>query len=209
MTDDNGITIARLLRSDVDYAVASLELKEGKWVEYDEDQFGIITGVVEGPLDWPTGEEETETVGEDGETVYVVARASGGSKPFTADEIEETDREEVIDTDEVPEEPEQDLDDAEMAVGYHMVPERRVAELHDRSVEELINVPGVDDPGVGFDDWPPSWEKADEPARMIALDAWSSMGSTWKGCMAEIGSRRLCSAFKDEILGTERWRGRF
>ena len=59
---------------------------------------------------------------------------------------------------------------------------------------------------VGFDSWPDSWRESDIPARLIALDAWSSMGGTWRGCFAEIGSKRICSAFKDEMLGTTRWR---
>jgi hypothetical protein len=60
--------------------------------------------------------------------------------------------------------------------------------------------------GIGFDSWPDSWEEADTPARVIALDAWSSMGGTWKGCFAEIGDAEICSAFKDEMLGTTEWR---
>lgn len=186
------------------------EYSEGTWVEYSDGNYGTIVSKVDGPVDWPTGDEETETVGEDGETVYVVARVSGGSKPFTGDEIDEVDRDTVIgDEDEMPDEPEEDLDDAEMAVGYRMVSDANVVELHNRTVEELINVPGVDDPGVGFDSWPDSWEESEKPARLIALDAWTSMGGTWTGCFAEIGSRRLCAAFKDEMLGTERWRNRF
>jgi hypothetical protein len=200
----NEMKIARLNQ------VAELEISEGNWVEYSEGNYGVVTGVVEGPLEWPTDEDETEKVGESGEDVYVVARVSGGSKPFSADEIAEVDRETVIgDEDEMPDNPEEQLDEAEMAVGYKMISNGRVAELHHKPVAELLNVPGVEDPGVGFDSWPDSWEKAEEPARLIALDAWSSMQGTFTGCMAEIGSRRICAAFKDEILGTERWRNRF
>lgn len=83
----------------------------------------------------------------------------------------------------------------------------------DMSYEELIDVPGVDDPGVGFDSWPDSWVEADEPARLIALRAWASMGGTWRGCFREMSTnmtprraRRFCSSFKDTIYGTEQWR---
>jgi hypothetical protein len=203
------ITIASI--DETDSSVASLEeFSEGDWVEYSDGNYGLVVGVVSGPLDWPTGDEETEKVGEDAENVYVVARASGGSKPFTADELESASRDDAVgDTDEMPDEPEEDIDGAEMASAYRMVSDGRVAELHERPVSELINIPGVDDPHVGFDSWPDSWRKSPKPARLIALDAWSSMGGTWTGCFAEIGSRRLCAAFKDEILGTERWRNRF
>jgi len=191
--------------------VAQLQsLEEGQWVEYDDGQYGTIVAAMSGPMEWPTGDDKTETVGSEGDDVYVVARVSGGSKPYTVDEITAVDRETVIgDENEMPDNPEEDLDDAEMAASYKMLNDGRVAELHHKSVSELLNVPGVDDPGVGFDNWPPSWRKSDKPARLIALDAWTQMGATWRGCMSEIGSRRLCSSFKDEILGTERWRNRF
>jgi len=59
---------------------------------------------------------------------------------------------------------------------------------------------------LGFDSWPDSWRDSKKPARLIALDAWASMGGTWRGCFKEIKSKRICSAFKDEILGTTKWR---
>lgn len=208
MTDDT--PLKRAVLTDIDSVASLQEINEGDWVEYSEGNYGAVTGVVEGPLDWPTGDEETEEVGESGENVYVVARVTGGSKPYTADELNVVDRDTVIgDEDEIPDSPEEDVDDAEMTVGYKMVSDADMAELHHRPVSELINVPGVDDPGVGFDSWPDSWEESDKPARLIALDAWTSMGSTFTGCMSEIGSRRLCAAFKDSILMTERWRNRF
>jgi len=62
-------------------------------------------------------------------------------------------------------------------------------------------------------DWsmPPSWRDADVPARVILLDAWSSMGGQFDCdgacCMGELKSKRLCGAMKDEVLGTDKWRG--
>lgn len=53
---------------------------------------------------------------------------------------------------------------------------------------------------------PDSWEDADVPARVIALDAWSSMGGTFRGARQELGSNRLAAAFKDYILQWEGWR---
>ncbi len=77
----------------------------------------------------------------------------------------------------------------------------------EEDVEEVsANVSAND---VGFDSWPDSWRDADTPARLIALDAWTSMGGTWRGCFSELGSKRLCSAFKDEMYQTTEWRGGF
>jgi len=192
-------------------SVATLQsYSEGEWIEYSDGNYGVIVGKLKGPVDWPTGEDETEEVGDEGENVYVVARASGGSKPFATSEIEKVDRETVMgDDDDVPDQPEEDIEDVELSHVYYRIDDPYDYDELQSGLEELLNVPGVDDPGVGFDSWPDSWRESEKPARLIALDAWSSMGGTWRGCFAEIGSKRLCSAFKDEILGTERWRNRF
>jgi len=62
-------------------------------------------------------------------------------------------------------------------------------------------------------DWsmPPSWRDADVPARVILLDAWSSMGGQFNCqgncCMGELKDEDICGAMKDEVLGTTAWRG--
>lgn len=211
MTNDTSrkYTLARISEG----AVASLEdINEGDWVEYSDGNYGVVTGKVDGPLEWPVGDEETETIPDqgDGKQIYIVAKVDGSTQPYTADEISTVDRNTVIgDEDEMPDTPEEDIDDAEMAVGYRMLDGARVAELHRRPLAELISVPGVDDPGVGWDSYPDSWEKSEKPNRLILLDAWSSMSGTFTGCMSEIGSRRICASMKDTVLGTERWRNRF
>jgi len=71
----------------------------------------------------------------------------------------------------------------------------------------------VTDNTVTANDWsmPESWEESDTPARVILLDAWTSMGAQFDCggacCMGELKSERLCGAMKDEALGTEQWRG--
>ena len=76
--------------------------------------------------------------------------------------------------------------------------------------DELINIPGVDDPGVGFDSDPRGWD------RSSYLDAWATVGGTWTSCFARMTlhfsprmAKRWCAALKDTILGTEKWRTRF
>lgn len=192
-------------------SVASLEsFSEGDWVEYSEGNYGVVVGKLSGGLEWPTGEEETEKVEVDeDENVYVVARASGGSKPFTADDLNGAERSDVIDTDDVPDEPEEDIDDAAMSRAYYVADAPYTAEELMNARAELVSVPGVDDPGVGWDSYPDSWEDADVPARLILLDAWTSMEASFTGCVAEIGSKRVCASMKDQVLGTTRWRGKF
>lgn len=79
-------------------------------------------------------------------------------------------------------------------------------------VKEANNVTDNADEVVA-NDWtmPESWRESETPARLILLDAWTSMGAQFDCggacCMGELKSQRLCAAMKDEALGTEQWRG--
>lgn len=88
--------------------------------------------------------------------------------------------------------------------------EATLATLEEMPVEELVNIPGVDDPHVGFDELPPGW------TRKSVLQAWASLGGMWRTCFARMVrsmgtnfAKRWCSALKDELLRTEEWRGKF
>jgi hypothetical protein len=83
-------------------------------------------------------------------------------------------------------------------------------ELEGYSYEELVNIRGVDDPHVGFDELPPGW------TRKSVLQAWASLGGTFRTARArmirELGpnfATRWAAALKDEVLRTEQWRGKF
>jgi len=83
-------------------------------------------------------------------------------------------------------------------------------ELEGYSYEELVNIRGVDDPHVGFDELPPGW------TRKSVLQAWASLGGMWRTCYPRMVrvrgpnfAKRWCSALKDEVLMTEEWRGDF
>lgn len=83
-------------------------------------------------------------------------------------------------------------------------------ELDSATYEELLNIPGVDDPEVGFASDPPGW------TRKSYLQAYATVGGTWRSCFARMirhfgphMSKRWCAALKDEVLQTERWRNRF
>lgn len=82
--------------------------------------------------------------------------------------------------------------------------------LENYSYEELVNIRGVDDPHVGFDELPPGW------TRKSVLQAWASLGGMWRTCFARMVrtmgtnfAKRWCAALKDEVLRTEEWRGKF
>jgi hypothetical protein len=88
--------------------------------------------------------------------------------------------------------------------------ETSLAMLEELSYEELVNIPGVDDPHVGFDELPPGW------TRKSVLQAWASLGGMWRTCFARMVrsfgpnfAKRWCAALKDEVLRTEEWRGKF
>lgn len=60
--------------------------------------------------------------------------------------------------------------------------------------------------------WPDAWQEADAPARLIALDAWSSMGGDVESCISEMRGSiadpgRFCADFADRLYGTDYWRG--
>jgi hypothetical protein len=167
-----------------------------------DEGMGVVIDAVSGDVTWPPGDDDGETLeGSADSPVYIVALDSGGSQPFKASDLSKLSGDDpfgVKDTDAKME----DVDDAELSALYD-----GLDDPNDLEEVELALGGAVEDPGIGFDSWPDSWEESDKPARLIALDAWTSMQATWRGCFAEIGSKRICSAFKDSILGTENWRG--
>lgn len=85
-----------------------------------------------------------------------------------------------------------------------------LATLEELSADELVNIRGVDDPETGFSDMPNGW------TRKSVLQAWASLGGMWRTCFPRMVrvrgpnfAKRWCSALKDEVLGTEEWRGKF
>jgi hypothetical protein len=59
---------------------------------------------------------------------------------------------------------------------------------------------------------PESWRESDTPARVIALDAFASMGGSFDGCTREMRGAvsnpdALCGSFLDEVLQYPYWRG--
>lgn len=183
MTDNDTLTVVERESDEVTLVDTLQADSEGDVVELPDGGKGVI--VMEGGEDVQIDDESVA----EGEVVVAYASEQGYTI-VDADDL--TSASFDIDEDADPEA----VKDAMAADAY--------ADLEEPESEAAIDV--LVGTGIGFDTWPDSWEDADTPARIIALDAWSSLGGTWTGCMAEIKSKRVCSAFKDEILGTTQWR---
>lgn len=214
------------------YIVEELEsdIEEGDMVEYGDGKIGVVTEKNTENFEFPGGTDPNSDPVEIDATkenpVYIVAREDGGSKPMLGSEITPVDRDKVLD-DEAPD-PKEDvekvggemsatLDEYEACSDPHTL--AGVGELleydpTDMEAEELVSadsVPGVSRTDTGRAPWPESWRESDTPARIIALDAWSSWGASHTGCTREMKGRirqpnAFCAAFKDAILGYKTWR---
>lgn len=125
---------------------------------------------------------------EDG-TLFVVATEAGAGV-YERDELEEEDWTADIDTGSP-----ENLQEAALSDSYAAL---STPPSDPEAVEALLD--------TGFDSWPDSWQDADVPARLIALDVWRSMEASFKSCMTEIGDAEICAAFKDEVLQWTGWR---
>lgn len=202
------------------------------------DGTGVISGEFREDISWPMPDGEDKIVEASSDNpVYIVALIEGGSRPYRADELDKDSFEGEKVTDDMIKEAasevaEQSLhpvyeraDDVESLESMHdamesLVRVQNVATLSrhrgtsDMSYEELIDIPKVDDPEVGWSNWPDTWKESNQPSRLILLKAWSAMGGTWRGCFRDMteemtprDARKFCSSMKDEVYGTEAWRG--
>lgn len=211
-------------------ATLASALEPGDFVEYDDGMYGTVSEAYTEPFEFPGGSEpDSDLVDVDAsedDPVYIVAKQEGGSEPMAADRLEPVDRETVFDGD--PPDAKDDIDKVEAEMSDTLdayescsnphtlagISELRPYDLTGRSAEELVSpadVPGVTRGDVGQAPWPESWRESEKPARLIALDAWSSMGASHTGCVRELKGRvrrpnALCAAMKDSILGYEGWR---
>lgn len=138
---------------------ASAQFKEGDVVEYGDGYRGVVVGVKTSDFEAPTEEGETIEV-EEGETIYVVARESGGFGYF---EPRELTRSEFDSESSDPEELKESMEKAQF-------------------------------------DLPEGWTRA------TLLDAWSSMGASFSGCMETFHDEEMCGSMKDTVYGTTYWR---
>ena len=148
------------------------------------DGRGVIVDVHDGEFEF-----QGDTYQPDDGTLHVVA-TEAGADVYERSELEEEDWTEEVDTGSP-----EDLQEAALAADYAAL---SAPASDPAAVEALLD--------TGFDSWPDSWKDADVPARLIALDAWTSMEASFSGCMSEIGDAEVCAAFKDEVLQWTGWR---
>jgi hypothetical protein len=182
-----------------DITFGAKQYSEGDVVEAGGKR-GVVVDIYEGNV--VVDGETTEGSGDS--PVYIIAHEDG-SAAFKASEIEKSDWNEDI-PDEV-----SDPEKAKEAETANIYEDAKQTNIRLQNVEFAGFIAGRN-PGLGWDSWPPTWEKSPKPARLILLDAWSSMGGTFRGCRTEIHGPRadaFCASMKDEVLLTEDWRGGF
>jgi hypothetical protein len=173
------------------------EFTEGDYVTVPDGGQGVVVSVMDESFEFPTesGEdpETTEIDASSGNPTYVVALMQGGLATAKEDEIDGISGLSGKGADvESPDDAVGSVTDAEL------------------SEEELVNIPGVDDPHVGFNRFPDGW------TRKSVLQGWANLGGTWRSAYAKMltafgprKAKRMASAWKDESLQTESWRGKF
>jgi hypothetical protein len=108
------------------------------------------------------------------------------------------------------------LKDARVGVGFYSASELSETEMPDTGVEDPVGALETESAAADPDadaalaettfGIPDSWDESPKPNRLILLDAWSSMGGTFRGARQELGSNRLAASFKDRVLQWEGWR---
>ena len=223
LEDHGDISEGDMVRVDED-AIEDASIDVDDWDEelddeYNYEQYGYVMEIHEDDFRWYDEDEDAAIdveVGDD--PVYIVGMSplEAGAHPFEEDVLTLADEDEILDGLEIDPDPadaEEELEEAHREV-YGDLDDilERTNVLSD--TEELVstaNVPGITRNQMGLQPWPYSWRNSNKPARLIAMDAWLSMGRSFRGCRRSvIGSirnpNRFCAAFKDAIYGHTYWR---
>lgn len=179
-------------------------------VSINDDDYGLVVEKMTSSFGWPDPNDDDETIQVEASAempAFIVARTAGGSKVYRESELEVVDDWGTVEDGDRPDDdgdPKALADEADTQSWYGN--EDVMLELW--RGETLANIPGVDDPEVGFSDLPNGWD------RISVLKAWQSLGMSFTTCVTKMtgdvrSPKRWCAAMKDEVLGTERWRNRF
>lgn len=155
-------------------------------------------------------------------TVGFVENDEIGSDVVFEDALSESDRDAYYEDIDINPDPEEvDESTAEESVAYRVsephsleaICEELGEDIPDSTAElaSVSDVPGISRNDMGLKPWPESWRESNKPARAIALDAWVSMGASFRGCRREMAGtvknpNKLCASWKDELYGTTYWR---
>ena len=186
--------------------------------KYPYERMGYVLDKHEDEFKWvDSSGEDSQTISvPDDKTAYVVALGAtgAGSHVFYEDALTgRSDEEDDIigDTESFsPDEAEEAAEEnSKLNGGFDIVTPVDNEELAE--LQTPNDVPGITRNKMGLQPWPESWRESDKPARLIALDAWQSMGLSWRGCRREMtgnirSPEKYCSAFKDAIYGHTYWR---
>lgn len=174
-------------------------------VEYDsEGHLGVVITVETSDFTFKTSEsDEREIEASSDNPAYVVARETEGSDVYRESDLspgsfdEDTpDTDELVRSNALIPSWYGDVEDPfdQQEVEAHLSGRRQNAEKN---------------PWVGFRPGKPEgW------TRKSYLQAWVSLGGSWRSCVADMTGdisrpKRWCSALKDTVIGHEYWRGRF
>lgn len=184
----------------------------GQVVSWD-GEMGVVAGVITEDTEWIIEEdgedEEYDIEASEDNPVYVVALESGDTVPLSEDDDlqeDEWDDNEFEDPDSV----EDDIMDAELSPVYHSLDNPAdYDEITAELASPALDLPGANTAGIGFSKDPPGWD------RSSYLKAWSTFKGKWRICFPRMTrhfgprmAKRWCSALKDEVYQTTRWRVR-
>jgi len=212
--DGQEFEVGQMVRVDADAVPASDDEDDDSNThdgEHNYEQIGYVIEVYEDNFSWFDHDEDEPIDVEvnEGETAYAVALGTqtAGAQVFSADELEPEDRDEILGDVDV----DADIGDAAEEVDPEDL-EGNEAEAGEAELAVGIDsVPRATRTQAGLSPWPESWRKSNKPARLIALDAWTSMGGTFRGCRRSIighvrNPNRFCAAWKDQIYMHTYWR---
>jgi len=172
--------------SDLQKAALANRYQEGDVVDTPDSGVGVIAGAVAEDQTAPDDSDLPDIEASPDSPTYVVVTEdeSQGMSLLKASDLEMTEIEAEVDA----------LDTTKEAAA--------MAELapDDSEIAELDFT------------MPESWRESDTPARVIALDAFASMGGSFDGCVRSMRDAvsspdALCGSFLDSVLGYEAWRG--
>lgn len=193
-------------RSEIDAEIEELARYEESDTVDTPDGKGVVAAVMRKTFKWPVGDdgEDEKVNGSSENPAIIVALVSGGSKVYRKGDLTSASLD--AEKGDSEEEAQKLAENVELGSIYSMMEDP----FDPVEFEELVNMPKVDDPEVGFASMPNGWN------RKSVLQAWATVGGTFTSCrnrmVKHMGPRfatRWCAALKDEVLGTERWRNRF